>query len=327
MVRGYPLAVYLLCYQRMGLKVIELKWNELYNKVCEDLKAKTNGKTAENYIRDLDACDFTEKPTRDAIDRLIAEWNARGLSNNTMRRRFAAIKWVFNHYPREFDPADVQEAKNEMKLKGEVPDMVYATKEQVEKILPLCDQRTALSVGMMFYAGMRTSEVARCKLSHWQEQEDALTILIPDRDELDGVRSKTKNSHARRVVVMPTLRKLFESYVAEDRKRVEAELNRQTSKRLTTQGNYDPDGLFLGYKGNLTDKGIRKYVKEACVKAGYPELHDHSFRHGLATAMADQESPIDMIANILGHTNINTTRRYIHRKTEDVADNMLRALE
>lgn len=304
-----------------------MEWIELYNRVRADLKAKTNGKTAENYIRDLDACDFVRKPTREDIDRLIAEWCKQGLSNNTMRRRFAAIKWVFNHYPREFDPADVQEAKNEMKLKGEVPDVVYASKEQVEKILPLCDQRTALSIGMMFYAGMRTSEVARCKLSHWQITEDRLTVLIPDRDELDGVRTKTKNSHARRVVVMPTLKKLFEDYVREDRQHMEDELNRLTSRRLTSQGNYDPDGLFLGYHGNMTDKGIRKYVKAACVKAGYPELHDHAFRHGLATAMAENDAPVDMIANILGHTTVNTTRRYIHRRAETVERDMLKALE
>lgn len=291
------------------------------------MKAKTNGKTAENYIRDLDACDFTDKPNRDAIDRLIIEWNKQGLSNNTMRRRFAAINWVFNHYPREFDPAEVQECKNEMKLRPEVPEVIYATKEQVEAILTVCDQRTALSVGMMFYAGMRTSELVRCKLSHWLSTPDGDVIRIPDRDELDGMRTKTKNSRARRVLVMPTLKKLFEAYINGDRKRVENELNRQTSKRLTTKGNYDSDGLFLGYKGNMTDKGIRKYVKEACIKAGYPELHDHAFRHGLATAMADLKAPLDMIANILGHTNLNTTRRYIHRRTSEIEADMLKALE
>lgn len=300
-----------------------MEWHELYHRVRAELKAKTNGKTAENYMRDLDACDFTEKPTREAIDKLLIEWSQQGLSNNTIRRRFAAIKWVFNHFPREFDPADVQEAKNEMKVKGEVPDVVYATKEQVEKILPLCDQRTALSVGMMFYAGMRTSEVARCKLSHWGDT----TILIPDRDELDGVRTKTKNSHARRVIIMPTLRTLFDQYTQGDRLKMIDELNRQRSRRLIAKGDYDPDGLFLGYQGNMTDKGIRKYVKEACIKAGCSELHDHAFRHGLATAMADLEAPIDMIANILGHTTVNTTRRYIHRKAENVERDMLRALE
>ena len=46
-----------------------------------------------------------------------------------------------------------------------------------------------------------------------------------------------------------------------------------------------------------------------------------------ATAMADLEAPIDMIGNILGHASLNTTRRYIHRKTDDIANDMMKALE
>ena len=304
-----------------------MDWKTLYNRVCEDLKVKTNGKTAENYIRDLDACDFTDKPNRDAIDSLIAEWSKKGLSNNTMRRRFAAIKWVFNHYPREFDPADVQECKNEMKLKGEVPEVIYATKEQAEEVMQAADQRTALAIGMMFYAGMRISEVTRCKLSHWQEQDGRMTILIPDRDDMNGSRIKTKTSRARRVIVMPTLQALFDKYIKGDRERITRDLTHYNGRTMAQIYNYDKDVLLLGYKGNIKARSLRDNVDSICEKCGYPELHPHAFRHGLATAMADLEAPIDMIANILGHTNINTTRRYIHRKTADVAADMMKALE
>ena len=304
-----------------------MDWKTLYNRVCEDLKVKTNGKTAENYIRDLYACDFTDKPNRESIDRLLAEWSKQGLSNNTMRRRCAAIRWVFNHYPREFDPAEVQECKNEMKLKGEVPEVTYATKEQVEEILQAADQRTALAIGMMFYAGMRVSEVTRCKLSHWQEQSGRMTILIPDRDDMNGTRIKTKNSRARRVIVMPTLQTLFDAYVNGDRKRVVKDLTHYNGRTMAQIYDYDKDGLLIGYKGNVTAKTINKNVKAICKETGYPELHDHAFRHGLATAMADLEAPIDMIGNILGHASLNTTRRYIHRKTDDIANDMMKALE
>ena len=304
-----------------------MEWKELYNRVKEDLKVKTNGKTAENYIRDLYACDFTDKPNRESIDRLLAEWSKQGLSNNTMRRRCAAIRWVFNHYPREFDPAEVQECKNEMKLKGEVPEVTYATKEQVEEILQAADQRTALAIGMMFYAGMRVSEVTRCKLSHWQEQSGRMTILIPDRDDMNGTRIKTKNSRARRVIVMPTLQTLFDAYVNGDRKRVVKDLTHYNGRTMAQIYDYDKDGLLIGYKGNVTAKTINKNVKAICKATGYPELHDHAFRHGLATAMADLEAPIDMIGNILGHASLNTTRRYIHRKTDDIANDMMKALE
>ena len=304
-----------------------MDWKTLYNRVCEDLKVKTNGKTAENYIRDLYACDFTDKPNRESIDRLLAEWSKQGLSNNTMRRRCAAIRWVFNHYPREFDSAEVQECKNEMKLKGEVPEVTYATKEQVEEILQAADQRTALAIGMMFYAGMRVSEVARCKLSHWQEQSGRMTILIPDRDDMNGTRIKTKTSRARRVIVMPTLQTLFDAYVNGDRKRVVKDLTHYNGRTMAQIYDYDKDGLLIGYKGNVTAKTINKNVKAICKATGYPELHDHAFRHGLATAMADLEAPIDMIGNILGHASLNTTRRYIHRKTDDIANDMMKALE
>lgn len=304
-----------------------MDWKELYNRVKEDLKVKTNGKTAENYIRDLEACDFSDKPNRDTIDKLIVEWSQKGLSNNTMRRRFAAIKWVFNHYPREFDPAEVQECKNEMKLKGEVPEPTCAEKEEVEKVIAAADQRTALAIGMMFYAGMRISEVTRCKLSHWDIQSSTPTLLIPDRDDMNGKTIKTKTSRARRVIIMPTLQRLFEEYVNGDRQKVTKDLTHYNGRSMGQIYDYDKDGLLLGYKGNLKARSLRANVDSVCDSCGCPKLHPHAFRHGMATAMAELEAPIDMIANILGHTNINTTRRYIHRKTQDVATDMMKALE
>lgn len=73
----------------------------------------------------------------------------------------------------------------------------------------------------------------------------------------------------------------------------------------------------------LTSQGVYTILKTRLKEAGLPlELHPHSFRHGLITALAKgsetrAKRDISVIAHIVGHTNLNTTRRYMHHLDED----------
>jgi len=45
-------------------------------------------------------------------------------------------------------------------------------------------------------------------------------------------------------------------------------------------------------------------------KATGVDFHSHRLRHTLATRLLAQGTPIDVVQEVLGHENINTTRRY-----------------
>ena len=57
--------------------------------------------------------------------------------------------------------------------------------------------------------------------------------------------------------------------------------------------------------------GIRDVLKRLEERSGVEHIHPHKFRRTLATSLARRNMPIQTIAAILGHENIETTMQYI----------------
>ncbi len=72
----------------------------------------------------------------------------------------------------------------------------------------------------------------------------------------------------------------------------------------------DP-ALFMGKRGRLTKRGVEKMLDRIEVKSGVENIHPHRFRRTLATRLIRQGMPIQDVAYILGHSNINTTLTYV----------------
>lgn len=70
--------------------------------------------------------------------------------------------------------------------------------------------------------------------------------------------------------------------------------------------------LFAG-KGTerMSQQGFRKLLNVIGAKANVENVHPHRFRRTLATHLAEVGMPVQEIACILGHENINTTMTYI----------------
>ncbi len=79
------------------------------------------------------------------------------------------------------------------------------------------------------------------------------------------------------------------------------------------------DALFVG-KGSarLHPGGIRKRLNELGNAAGVENVHPHRFRRTLATNLINHGMPIQEVASILGHDNINTTMTYVYVNSENV---------
>lgn len=75
--------------------------------------------------------------------------------------------------------------------------------------------------------------------------------------------------------------------------------------------------LFTGRngRGQLSDRHIRRIVKDYAVKAGVrkpDEVHPHTLRHSYATHLQDQGVPLNVIQQLLGHSRVETTTIYLH---------------
>ena len=74
------------------------------------------------------------------------------------------------------------------------------------------------------------------------------------------------------------------------------------------------DGPALIYNRShkvITDSGIRTILNGIARRAGVENVHPHRFRRTFATGLARRGMDIQEIQRLLGHTNINTTMKYV----------------
>ena len=91
-----------------------------------------------------------------------------------------------------------------------------------------------------------------------------------------------------------------------DKGRLAPVTNAEVARELLAfaQEKAQDDKLF-----GVTD-GTLKWYAQAIRQATGVDFHSHRCRHTLATRLLAQGVPIDVVQMVLGHQNINTTRRY-----------------
>jgi site-specific recombinase XerD len=63
--------------------------------------------------------------------------------------------------------------------------------------------------------------------------------------------------------------------------------------------------------GGLTPRAVQRVLKRYGQEAGIPNLTPHVLRHTFAKNLADRHIGVEVIAQLLGHENLNTTQVYI----------------
>ena len=69
----------------------------------------------------------------------------------------------------------------------------------------------------------------------------------------------------------------------------------------------------------VTDKSVRQAIRRMAVKAGVPaeKVHPHAFRHFFAKMFLKRSNYITMLADLLGHASLNTTRIYLQKSYDE----------
>ena len=261
--------------------------------------------TVSSYTRDLNhyskylqehSLDYRQVKRRD-IERFMKElsqgyYSASRLSPSSVARHLSTLKtfYMFLYVSGTVNkiPTDLVKAP---KTRRRIPE--YISYEEIQKILNAFPEthlgkRNRAIIALMYYCGLRVSEVCSLTLRDISLESDPLVRVKSGKGDKDRI-----------VPLTPDAVSMLTDYLGYRDKFPEA--NRHSR-------------LFLGIHGEpLSRKSVNKMLQNH-VKKIFPDkhFHPHIFRHSCATHLLQRGASIKIVQEILGHANISTTSIYLH---------------
>jgi len=208
----------------------------------------------------------------------------------SLARAIASLKALFEFLKSE----EIIEDNPTVRLKSpRLPKSIprYLSKTEVEKLITAADdgtdrgKRDAAMLTMLFYTGLRLSEIISLKLKDLAG--DFSTVEV----------RHGKGDKYRILPLHPVLQTVLKYYLAEIRK------------------GEDSPYLFPGVRGEkLAPATVRNIVYRTTKKADInKDVSPHVLRHSIATCLA-QTDGVDIldISKFLGHSKLSTTKVYLH---------------
>lgn len=255
--------------------------------------------TIESYLEDLiKYMDFLNEKginntasikTKD-IELYLEKLNTESYEITSIARKLTTIKNFHNYLcQRGYIKTNVAEAIERPKLKKTLPKTM--TIEEVDKLLNIeCntvfDYRNKAMLELLYATGLRISELLNLKLG--------------DLDlENCVVRCMGKGNKERIVPIG--------EYVI-------FYINKYLDNRYILLKDKKNDYLFLNRFGtNLSRFSFFKILKKLLIEKGIKkEISPHTLRHSFATHMLERGADLRVIQELLGHSDIATTKIYTH---------------
>lgn len=179
---------------------------------------------------------------------------------------------------KEWDPLSIKRPKREKKLP------VILSKEEVNLLLKaLSNVKHKAILNLGYSAGLRVSEVINLKVEHIDSSRMQIRV-VGGKGRKDRYTLLSKSA-------LELLRTYFKEY--------------QPKK-----------WLFEGWshtEKQYSSTSIQKILKKACKLSGTNKgVSYHSLRHCFATHLLEQGTNLQIIQQLLGHSNIRTTCTYLH---------------
>ena len=88
---------------------------------------------------------------------------------------------------------------------------------------------------------------------------------------------------------------------------------------LSEQSRFSGYVFMNQYGQRITTRGIAQQLKNYAIKYGLNEkvVYPHSFRHRFAKNFLDKFNDISLLADLMGHESIETTRIYLRRSSDE----------
>jgi site-specific recombinase XerD len=244
----------------------------------------------------------------------IQEWmlwlkNVRSCSNSTCNQRLACLK----NFVKFLSKKDIRFVQVEMEVR-EIKQMRYVkpsqveiTQEAIKALFKVIDLKTKIGKRdftlfyLIYSIGARINEVLSLKISD---------IYLNQPNGKNYIAVLGKGAKRRSPPILKEVAKVLKGYI-----------------EMFHGKNPNPGDLLFfvhydGRKKKLTQEAVNKRLKIYATKANsinpkVPEnLHCHQLRHARASHWLEQHLNIVAIQRLMGHSDINTTMRYIFVSTE-----------
>lgn len=222
-----------------------------------------------------------EEMTNQDINDWIMEQTARGCCGRTVNTRIVCLKAMIRYFQDMGVVMPKLKSRFIVKQKEMPPRRVYYTKEQIAQVLRFADRLEWLLIRICFDCGLRISELRNLRLMNFDGQR--ITFI-------------GKGSKAR------------ETYLSEEAR---TKLNDWIQRERITDYIWEIE-TSTGVKHHLSIEEIRHRMRKPFYQAGFMNFHPHALRHSFATDVVENGAPLEVAKEMLGHSNVTTTERYVH---------------
>ncbi len=201
--------------------------------------------------------------------------------STTIIQALSSIRFAYTTILKKDPTLNIRRPKKETKI----PSVL--TKEEVKSLLNATKtKKSRIMLSLLYGAGLRVSELVNLKKQDIHFEEGIGYI---------------KQSKGRKDRVFNIPKGLVEGL----------NLCFQNSKEY----------LFESKRGRLSPRNIQKIVEKAAKRAGIQkQVHPHTLRHSFATHLLEDGTDLRKIQELLGHSHLDTTQKYIHISTKQLRD-------
>lgn len=217
---------------------------------------------------------------------------------NTINKKINSIR-VYNEFLRtegvlNHDVVNLKRDKISID-EGSIQEVASLSEAEVEKLFAFvedrqnCSLRNQLIVKLLFYTGIRVSELIHLRL----EDVDYLTNHL----QVVGKGGKWREIPLKLEVLV-----LLRSYVQEER-----------SASIFHQSEY----LLLSQRAErLHRDAVLNLLTKISLNLGF-KLHPHKFRHTFCKFLMNRNVDLITVSKLAGHSNLNMTKKYINTSREE----------
>lgn len=242
---------------------------------------------------------------------------SKGRAESTINRKLTSLSAFYSFLCRHeigimsYNPFSPKEGVKRVKQNKRYSNTRCLTQKEVRSLVKVTMQETSdegsrnqlesirnrIIILLLATTGMRRAELVSIKLGQFKRTHGKDVIEI-----------KGKGDKERMVVISTTIKVLIDNYIEMRGLTYQNRDRYLLASHTSNSDHFDKEGI--------TPQTIYRVVKSVAEKAGVDaeDISPHSLRHTFVTEALDMGYRFEDVADMVGHADTSTTRRYDHSK-------------